>query len=51
PGMGLLFTNAVGYPDVPVLAAYLLFVGFLFVMINMVVDILYTFIDPRLRTR
>ena len=48
---GLLFTNAVGYPDVPVLAAYLLFVGFLFVMINMVVDILYTFIDPRLRTR
>ncbi|SFJ22786.1 peptide/nickel transport system permease protein [Phyllobacterium sp. CL33Tsu] len=51
PGMGLLFTNAVGYPDVPVLAAYLLFVGFLFVMINMVVDILYTFIDPRLRTK
>lgn len=51
PGMGLLFTNAVGYPDMPVLAAYLLFVGFLFVMINMVVDILYTFIDPRLRTR
>ena len=51
PGMGLLFTNAVGYPDVPVLAAYLLFVGFLFVMINMIVDILYTFIDPRLRTR
>lgn len=51
PGMGLLFTNAVGYPDIPVLAAYLLFVGFLFVMINMVVDILYTFIDPRLRTK
>jgi peptide/nickel transport system permease protein len=50
PGMGLLFTNAVGYPDVPVLSAYLLFVGFLFVMINMIVDILYTFIDPRLRT-
>jgi len=51
PGMGLLFTNAVGYPDIPVLSAYLLFVGFLFVLINMVVDILYTFIDPRLRTR
>jgi len=51
PGMGLLFTNAVGYPDVPVLAAYLLFVAFLFVMINLLVDILYNFIDPRLRTR
>ncbi|MBN9031944.1 MAG: ABC transporter permease [Rhizobiales bacterium 63-7] len=51
PGMGLLFTNAVGYPDIPVLSAYLLFVGFLFVFINMIVDILYTFIDPRLRTK
>jgi len=51
PGMGLLFTNAVGYPDVPVLAAYLLFVAFLFVMINLLVDILYHFIDPRLRIR
>ena len=51
PGMGLLFTNAVGYPDNPVLSAYLLFVGFLFVFINMIVDILYTFIDPRLRTK
>lgn len=49
--MGLLFTNAVGYPDIPVLSAYLLFVGFLFVLINTVVDILYIFIDPRLRTR
>lgn len=51
PGMGLLFTNAVGYPDIPVLAAYLLFVGFLFVLINMIVDMLYAFIDPRLRTK
>lgn len=51
PGMGLLFTNAVGYPDIPVLAAYLLFVGFLFVVINMVVDMLYALIDPRLRTK
>jgi peptide/nickel transport system permease protein len=51
PGMGLLFVNAIGYPDVPVLAAYLLFVGFLFVVINMIVDTLYAFIDPRLRTR
>ena len=51
PGMGLLFTNAIGYPDVPVLAAYLLFVGFLFMVINMIVDVLYIVVDPRLRTR
>ena len=51
PGMGLLFIQAVGFADIPVMAAYLLFVGFLFVVINMVVDILYTLIDPRLRTR
>ncbi|MBZ9769439.1 ABC transporter permease [Mesorhizobium sp. CA6] len=51
PGMGLLFTNAVGFPDIPVLAAYLLFVGLMFVLINMIVDVLYTFVDPRLRTK
>jgi peptide/nickel transport system permease protein len=50
PGMGLLFIQAVGFADVPVMAAYLLFVGFMFVAINMVVDITYTLIDPRLRT-
>lgn len=51
PGMGLLFIQAVSFADVPVMAAYLLFVGFLFVVINMVVDLTYTLIDPRLRTR
>lgn len=50
PGMGLLFIQAVGFADVPVMAAYLLFVGFMFVAINMIVDITYTIIDPRLRT-
>jgi peptide/nickel transport system permease protein len=49
PGMGLLFIQAVSFADVPVMAAYLLFVGFLFVVINMIVDLLYTLIDPRLR--
>jgi peptide/nickel transport system permease protein len=33
------------------MAAYLLFVGFLFVVINMVVDLLYALIDPRLRVQ
>jgi peptide/nickel transport system permease protein len=51
PGMGLLFIQAVSFADVPVMAAYLLFVGFLFVVINVAVDVAYTVIDPRLRTR
>jgi peptide/nickel transport system permease protein len=49
PGMGLLFIQAVNFVDIPVMAAYLLFVGFLFVAINMTVDVLYAIVDPRLR--
>ena len=49
PGMGLLFIQAVSFADIPVMAAYLLFVGLLFVLINTVVDILYAVIDPRVR--
>ena len=49
PGMGLLFIQAVSFVDIPVMAAYLLFVGFLFVAINMTVDVLYAIVDPRLR--
>jgi peptide/nickel transport system permease protein len=51
PGMGLLFIQAVSFADTPVMAAYLLFVGFLFVVINMIVDLLYVLIDPRLRVK
>jgi peptide/nickel transport system permease protein len=51
PGMGLLFIQAVNFVDIPVMAAYLLFVGFLFVFINTIVDILYAVVDPRLRVR
>jgi peptide/nickel transport system permease protein len=51
PGMGLLFIQAVSFVDIPVMAAYLLFVGLLFVFINTVVDILYAVVDPRLRAR
>jgi peptide/nickel transport system permease protein len=51
PGMGLLFIQAVSFVDLPVMAAYLLFVGAIFVTINIVVDIIYTLVDPRLRTR
>jgi peptide/nickel transport system permease protein len=51
PGMGLLFIQAVSFADIPVMAAYLLFVGLMFVLINTVVDILYAVVDPRLRAR
>ncbi len=49
PGMGLLFIQAVAFVDIPVMAAYLLLVAFLFVVINLVVDLLYYAVDPRLR--
>ncbi len=49
PGMGLMFIQAVSYADIPVMAAYLVLVGFFFVLINLVVDLLYYVVDPRLR--
>ena len=49
PGVGSLFVNSVQSVDVPVMAAYLLFVALVFVAINLIVDILYYVVDPRLR--
>jgi peptide/nickel transport system permease protein len=49
PGMGLLFLTAVQNADVPIMAAYLLLVGFIFVVINLIVDLLYLVVDPRVR--
>jgi peptide/nickel transport system permease protein len=49
PGMGLLFIQSVQNADVPVMAAYLMLVGTLFVIINFGVDLLYARIDPRIR--
>ena len=49
PGMGLLFVQAVQNVDIPIMAAYLMMVSLIFVTINLVVDILYTVVDPRLR--
>ena len=49
PGVGLMFINAVYFVDIPVMSAYLLLVGTLFVLINLIVDLLYLLIDPRLR--
>ncbi len=49
PGMGLLFIQAVTFADIPVMAAYLCMVALIFVVINLVVDLLYFVVDPRLR--
>lgn len=49
PGMGLLFIQAVTFGDVPVMAAYLCLIALIFVVINLVVDLLYVVVDPRLR--
>lgn len=49
PGMGLLFIQAVGFADIPVMAAYLCLISLIFVLINLIVDLLYFAVDPRLR--
>jgi len=49
PGMGLLFIQAVQFTDIPVMAAYLCLIALMFVTINLVVDLLYFAVDPRLR--
>ena len=49
PGMGLLFIQSVGAADIPVMAAYLMLIALVFVVINLVVDLLYYAVDPRLR--
>ncbi|KIT15089.1 ABC transporter permease [Jannaschia aquimarina] len=49
PGVGLLFINAVQFVDIPVMAAYLMLISVMFVAINLIVDLLYVWVDPRLR--
>ena len=49
PGVGLLFINAIQFVDIPVMAAYLMMISVMFVGINLIVDMLYFAIDPRLR--
>jgi peptide/nickel transport system permease protein len=51
PGLGLLFIQAVAFADIPVMAAYLVMVALVFVVINLAVDVLYAFVDPRLRAQ
>ncbi|HSM41216.1 MAG TPA: ABC transporter permease [Afifellaceae bacterium] len=49
PGMGLLFLQAVQNADIPIMAAYLMLIAFVFVAINLAVDLIYMLLDPRLR--
>ncbi len=48
PGMGLLFIQAVQNADIPIMAAYLLLTALIFVTINLIVDLVYAAIDPRI---
>ena len=49
PGMGLLFLQSIQTVDIPIMAAYLIMIAMFFVVINLIVDILYYVVDPRLR--
>jgi len=49
PGLGLLFLDSIRYVDIPVMSVYLVLIALLFVVINLIVDILYAVIDPRVR--
>jgi peptide/nickel transport system permease protein len=49
PGMGLLFLQSIEFADIPVMSTYLILIAFFFVVINMIVDLLYHVVYPRLR--
>jgi peptide/nickel transport system permease protein len=49
PGVGQWFIQAIQFVDIPVMAAYIVMISFFFVVINLIVDILYFVVDPRLR--
>jgi len=51
PGMGLLFLESIRYVDIPVMSVYLILIALMFVVINLAVDLLYVFIDPRVRLK
>ncbi len=51
PGMGLLFLESIRFVDIPVMGVYLVVIAFFFVLVNLLVDILYLLIDPRLRVK
>ena len=48
PGLGLMTLTAINQRDYPVIQGCVLFIAFIYVMINLLVDILYTYVDPRI---
>ena len=51
PGMGKLLIDAINKSDRPIIVAYLMAAACMFVVLNFIVDILYTLIDPRIELR
>lgn len=51
PGIGRLLIDSIAYRDYAVVQAVTLFVAFVYVLLNMVVDLLYVYLDPRIRLR
>ena len=49
PGVGLMFIHAINFVDIPVMATYLMLIAVFFVLVNLIVDLLYFAVDPRLR--
>jgi len=49
PGLGQMFIQSIEFVDIPVMSAYLIFVGAFFVILNLIVDLIYALVDPRLR--
>jgi peptide/nickel transport system permease protein len=49
PGIGRYVVKAVGMRDYPAVQGSLLFFAFMFVMVNLITDILYVYIDPRIK--
>ncbi len=49
PGMGKLLIDSIDVLDRPVVVAYLMITVFMFIMINLLVDIIYSLLDPRVR--
>lgn len=51
PGVGKLIIDSIGVLDRPVVVAYILVVVTMFIVINLIVDLLYSVLDPRIRAR
>ena len=49
PGLGSLLLEAIGSRDYPLVQGVTIFIAFLFVAVNMLVDLLYVWLDPKLR--